>query len=142
MTKVFKINDVKSTSTYKWGTGVEADTIRKMNSKELSDSVKQILEGMNLIDGVWVFGYGSLMWNPDFKLVEKRTGYLKGYYRSLCLKSIVYRGTLDYHGLVFGLDNGDSCEGMAYRISEDNIQTECRKFGREKCLRVHIFPHG
>ena len=109
MKKEFKKNEVNSNSSYKWGTGKEADSIRTMNSEELSNSVKQILKGVNLEKGVWVFGYGSLMWNPDIKLSEKRTGTVTGYHRSLCLKSLVYRGTPDYHGLVFGLDKGDSC---------------------------------
>ena len=118
MKKELKKNKVNSNSSYKWGTGKEADSIRTMNSEDLSNSVKQILKGMNLENGVWVFGYGSLMWNPDIKLSEKRTGTVTGYHRSLCLKSLVYRGTPDYHGLVFGLDKGDSCQGMPYRISE------------------------
>ena len=140
MTKVFKINDVKSNSSYKWGTGEEADLIRTMNSKELSDSVKQILEGINMEGGIWIFGYGSLMWNPDFKLVEKRTGYLKGYHRSLCLKSLVYRGTSDYHGLVFGLDKGDSCQGMAYRIAEENIHSEMQKIWEREMFAGTYIP--
>ena len=140
MTKVCKINDVKSNSSYKWGTGEEADLIRTMNSKELSDSVKQILEGINLVDGVWVFGYGSLMWNPDFKLVEKRTGDLKGYHRSLCLKSIVYRGTPNYHGLVFGLDIGNSCQGMVYKIAEENIQSEMQKIWEREMFAETYIP--
>ena len=121
MTKEVKKNEVNSNSSYKWGTGKEADSIRTMSSEELSDSVKQILKGVNLEKDVWVFGYGSLMWNPDIKLSEQRTGTVTGYRRSLCLKSLVYRGTPDYHGLVFGLDKGDSCQGMAYRIAEENI---------------------
>ena len=140
MTKFFKINDVKSNSSYKWGTGEEADLIRTMNSKELSDSVNQILEGINLLDGVWVFGYGSLMWNPDFKLVEKRTGYLKGYHRSLCLKSIVYRGSPDYHGLVFGLDIGYSCQGMVYKIARENIHSELLKIWEREMFAGTYIP--
>ena len=140
MTKFFKINEVKSNSSYKWGTGEEADLIRTMNLKELSDSIKQILEGMNLVDGVWVFGYGSLMWNPDFKLVEKRTGDLKGYHRSLCLKSIVYRGTPNYHGLVFGLDIGNSCQGMVYRIAEENIYSEMQKIWEREMFAGTYIP--
>ena len=126
MTKEVKKNEVNSNSSYKWGTGKEADSIRTMSSEELSDSVKQILKGVNLEKGVWVFGYGSLMWNPDIKLAEKRTGTVTGYRRSLCLKSLVYRGTPDYHGLVFGLDKGDSCQGMAYRIADVTIHSELR----------------
>ncbi|GIT06822.1 MAG: hypothetical protein CM1200mP30_04520 [Pseudomonadota bacterium] len=54
------------------------------------------------------------MWNPDIKRAKKRTGTETRLSRSLCLKSLVYRGTPDYHGLVFGLDKGESCQGMAY----------------------------
>ena len=140
MTKVRKKNNNKSTSSYKWGTGEEADLIRTLNSKDLLDSVKQILEGVNLVDGVWVFGYGSLMWNPDFKLVEKRTGDLKGYHRSLCLKSIVYRGTPNYHGLVFGLDIGNSCQGMVYRIAEENIYSEMQKIWEREMFAGTYIP--
>ena len=126
-------------NTYKWGTGEDADSIRTMNSEELTDSVMQILEGINLEKGVWVFGYGSLMWNPDFKLAEKITGTVKGYRRSLCLKSMVYRGTRDFYGLVFGLDKGVSCQGMAYRIAEKDIHSEMRKiWDREMFAGTYI----
>ena len=140
MTKVRKKNNNKSNSSYKWGTGEEADLIRTLHSKDLLDSVKKILEGVNLVDGVWVFGYGSLMWNPDFKLVEKRTGELKGYHRSLCLKSIVYRGTPNYHGLVFGLDIGNSCQGMVYRIAEENIYSEMQKIWEREMFAGTYIP--
>ena len=140
MTKKIKKNNVKLSSSYKWGTGEEADLIRTMKSKDLLDSVKQILEGRDLVDGVWVFGYGSLMWNPDFKLVEKRTGDLKGYHRSLCLKSIVYRGSPNYHGLVFGLDIGNSCQGMVYRIAEENIYSEMQKIWEREMFAGTYIP--
>ena len=140
MKKNLKKNALNSINSYNWGTGEEADMIRTMNAKQLSDSVQKILKGINLDEGVWVFGYGSLMWNPDFKLVEKRTGILKGYHRSLCLKSIVYRGSPDYHGLVFGLDKGDSCQGIAYRIAEENIQTEMQKIWEREMFAGTYIP--
>ena len=139
MTKELK-KEVNSNSSYNWGTGEEADSIRTMNSEELSDSVQQMLKGINLKDGVWVFGYGSLMWNPDFILAEKRTGTVTGYNRRLCLKSIVYRGTSDYHGLVFGLDKGDSCKGMVYRIAEENIHSEMQKIWEREMFAGTYIP--
>ena len=139
MTKELK-KEVNSNSSYKWGTGEEADSIRTMNSEELSDSVQQMLKGINLKEGVWVFGYGSLMWNPDFILAEKRTGIVTGYHRRLCLKSIVYRGTADYHGLVFGLDKGNSCQGMVYRIAEGNIHSEMQKIWEREMFAGTYIP--
>ena len=123
MTKDLEIITQEKT-TFKWGSGKEADSIRTMSSQELSASFQGMLKGRNLENGVWVFGYGSLMWNPDFKFAEKITGVVSGFHRRLCLKSTVYRGTPDYHGLVFGLDQGDSCQGMAFRITPEHLETE------------------
>ena len=140
MTKVHKIEEANSNSLHKWGVGKEADSIRTMNSEELSDSIKQILKGKILVGGVWVFGYGSLMWNPDIKLAEKRTGTVKGYHRRLCLKSIVYRGTADNPGLVFGLDKGNSCQGIAYRIAVENINSEMQKIWEREMFAGTYIP--
>ena len=84
-------------NSFQWGSGEEADSIRTLTSFELSASIKKMLVGRNLENGVWVFGYGSLLWNPDFKISETRSGTVSGYHRRLCLKSIVYRGKPDYH---------------------------------------------
>ncbi len=64
----------------------------------------------------WVFGYGSLMWDPGFEYVEAHPALLHGYHRRLCLWSVRYRGTVDHPGLVLGLDRGGSCHGYAYHV--------------------------
>jgi cation transport protein ChaC len=64
----------------------------------------------------WVFGYGSLIWNPGFPHLEVRAGRLRGYHRHFCVYSHVYRGTPKCPGLVLGLDRGGSCAGLAYRV--------------------------
>ena len=66
----------------------------------------------------WVFAYGSLMWNPEFDYLRSETARLEGYHRCLCLWSVEYRGTLEHPGLVMGLDDGGSCLGRAFLISE------------------------
>lgn len=71
----------------------------------------------------WVFGYGSLMWNPGFAYDEMVQGRLYGYHRSLCIYSHHYRGTPAHPGLVLGLDRGGCCEGMAFHIPENYAQT-------------------
>jgi cation transport protein ChaC len=65
---------------------------------------------------VWVFGYGSLMWDPGFAPAEVQRATLRGYRRALCIYSRFHRGTLERPGLVLGLDRGGSCRGMAFRI--------------------------
>lgn len=70
----------------------------------------------------WVFGYGSLMWNPEFDFAESRSALLRGYHRRFCIYSTRYRGTPDCPGLVLGLDRGGACRGMIFRVGADRAQ--------------------
>jgi cation transport protein ChaC len=70
---------------------------------------------------VWVFAYGSLMWNPEIGFAEARPGVLHGYHRSFCLYSRDYRGTPERPGLVLGLDRGGSCRGIVYRLGPERV---------------------
>ena len=63
-----------------------------------------------------VFAYGSLIWNPGFAFISRRTAVIKGYHRALCVYSRHYRGSHDKPGLVLGLDKGGSCRGMIYEV--------------------------
>lgn len=65
----------------------------------------------------WVFAYGSLIWNPGFEFLHCEPARLRGYHRKLCVYSMHYRGSPESPGLVFGLDRGGSCQGVAYRIA-------------------------
>lgn len=73
---------------------------------------------------VWVFGYGSLIWNPAFHFVEKRTARIHGYHRRFCLWTPLGRGTMDNPGLMLGLERGGACRGVIFRIAEDAVETE------------------
>ncbi|WP_207456847.1 gamma-glutamylcyclotransferase [Azospirillum sp. SYSU D00513] len=70
---------------------------------------------------LWVFGYGSLMWNPGFAHQEARPAVLRGYHRSFCISSSRYRGTPERPGLVLGLDRGGSCRGVAFRVAVEGV---------------------
>ena len=68
---------------------------------------------------MWVFGYGSLLWNPGFEPAEAVTATLRGYHRSFCMLSIHHRGTVEEPGLVLALDESDAiCTGVAFRVAE------------------------
>ncbi|MDU8909688.1 gamma-glutamylcyclotransferase [Aestuariicoccus sp. MJ-SS9] len=68
---------------------------------------------------LWVFGYGSLLWNPCFEVAETAHATLSGYARSFCMRSIHHRGTDENPGLVLALDEhpGAVCEGLALRAA-------------------------
>lgn len=67
---------------------------------------------------MWVFGYGSLLWNPGFEPAEAVTATLDGYHRSFCMLSIHHRGSVEEPGLVLALDAADAtCTGVAFRVA-------------------------
>lgn len=74
---------------------------------------------------LWVFGYGSLMWNPAFSYVESRIARLEGWQRSFCLPMPGGRGTPKQPGLMCGLVASGECFGLALRIAADEVDSEC-----------------
>ena len=73
---------------------------------------------------LWVFGYGSLLWNPGFPVAETRLATLHGFARSFCMSSIHHRGTVEHPGLVLALDprESTSCRGMGFRVADDEAE--------------------
>ena len=71
---------------------------------------------------LWVFGYGSLMWNPGFSHDEQVRGLIRGYHRRFCVISTRYRGTPDKPGLVLGLAPGGSCRGLLFRVPSSAVR--------------------
>jgi glutathione-specific gamma-glutamylcyclotransferase len=65
---------------------------------------------------VWLFGYGSLMWNPAIEFAERRAGRVHGWHRRFCLWLHMGRGSPDNPGLMLALDRGGRCGGMLFRI--------------------------
>lgn len=93
---------------------------------------------------IWVFGYGSLMWNPGFPHGERAEAILNGYRRRLCVFSENHRGTPEKPGLVMGLDAGGSCRGAAYRIDPQDSQKIAAYLAERELIyavyQAHVVP--
>lgn len=66
----------------------------------------------------WIFGYGSLVWNPGFQYDEKVIGYIKDYKRVFDLACIDHRGTPEHPARTCTLEysEGTLCWGAAYCV--------------------------
>jgi len=101
-------------------------------------------------EDLWLFGYGSLIWRPDFGFVERHPARVHGWHRALKMWSRVNRGTVENPGLVFALLSGGSCRGMVFRVpAADGLETLGRLWLREMPTGVYdprwldcITPHA
>jgi cation transport protein ChaC len=90
---------------------------RLLSEAELSASLAATLGGWDGQRDLWLFGYGSLIWNPGLPVAEALRARVHGYHRGLYLWSRVNRGTPAQPGLVLALDRGGSCSGIAFRLA-------------------------
>lgn len=90
---------------------------------------------------LWVFGYGSLMWDPAIRFEEVRRAHVRDHARRFILKDIYGgRGTVDVPGLMVALDKGPGCDGLAYRISRRNIDEETEVLWRRERIGPAYTP--
>lgn len=89
---------------------------------------------------LWVFGYGSLMWDPGFEHVAAGKAWLHGYHRAFCMYSERHRGTRRRRGLVLALDRGGSCQGIAYRVSRDRAEPALAYLWEREMPRYAYMP--
>ncbi len=90
---------------------------------------------------VWLFGYGSLIWNPTIHNTERRVARITGWHRAFCLSTKAGRGSADNPGLVLGLEPGGECVGVALRIAEAAAVAELTLLWRREMLTGAYVPH-
>ena len=90
--------------------------------------------------GVWLFGYGSLIWNPAFHFTDRLTGTVHGYHRRFCLWTHLGRGCPERPGLVLGLERGGSCRGAAFHIAPEAVEEELAIVWRREMLSGAYVP--
>jgi cation transport protein ChaC len=89
---------------------------------------------------IWVFAFGSLMWNPAFHFVERRTARIHGFHRQFCLWSRAGRGSPERPGLMVSLESGGSCTGVAYRLDRREAATELDVVWRREMFTMSYRP--
>ncbi|AKJ69068.1 hypothetical protein PATSB16_32930 [Pandoraea thiooxydans] len=95
---------------------------RHLSQEEMAASLDGALRHWDGKADIWLFAYGSLIWNPGVPVVETRRAKVFGYHRGLYLWSRINRGTPEQPGLVLALDRGGSCNGMAMRLGADQAR--------------------
>lgn len=86
------------------------------------------------VEGVWLFGYGSLLWNPCVPVAEWLRGRVYGYHRDFHIRLTHGRGSPDAPGLMLGLDAGGSCTGLGLRLDTDDLNHELLMVWRREML--------
>jgi cation transport protein ChaC len=89
---------------------------------------------------VWIFGYGSLMWNPIFEAEEVRPATLSGWHRAFCLRLIAGRGTVAQPGRMLALKEGGQTTGLAFRLPEDRLHEELELLWKREMLTGCYLP--
>jgi cation transport protein ChaC len=111
-----------------------------LTEAEVEASLRSVLAAPERPAEVWVFAYGSLVWNPIVEHEDRVVVTVHGYHRSFCLWSRTHRGTPGYPGLVLGLDRGGRCTGVAYRLAPANAEQELRLLWRREMLLGSYSP--
>jgi len=106
---------------------------------ELQASIDHILQ-QNPSQQVWVFAYGSLIWNPVIHYIDRQVGRVYGFHRRFCLWTPLGRGTPENPGLMLGLDRGGCCRGIVYQISPDLVQPELLLLWRREMVVGSYIP--
>jgi cation transport protein ChaC len=108
-----------------------------MSDAERDAQVRDMLARAPRPGRIWVFAFGSLIWNPAFHFAERRTAHIHGYHREFCLWVRAGRGSAECPGLMLSLESGGSCRGVAYRLAPGTEATEL-----DVLWRREMFTHS
>jgi cation transport protein ChaC len=95
-----------------------------LTEAELAESLARTMAEHPQGEDLWIFGYGSLMWNPVIDFAERRVATIYGFHRAYCIWLLLGRGSPQHPGLMLALDRGGSCGGIAYRIPANLVERE------------------
>lgn len=111
-----------------------------LSEEEIDDSMVATLSHLDEAEALWIFGYGSLIWNPIFSVEECRRGKVYGFHRSFCLESTLGRGSAKRPGMMLALDSGGACTGVAMRMAASERRAELRLLWRREMMPKSYRP--
>ncbi|MFP8964962.1 gamma-glutamylcyclotransferase [Pokkaliibacter sp. CJK22405] len=117
----------------------DSPTHRILTEEERHASLREAL-AQKPAGETWVFGYGSLIWNPTIHHIDSQPVRIHGWHRSFCLSVTAGRGSPEQPGLVLALDEGGSCSGVAYQLEEANVWRELELLWRREMVSGAYIP--
>ena len=125
-----------------------ASLARERDGAEASIATEdQLLESRRLViaddadvSDFWLFGYGSLVYNPLIDYNQRAIASIYGYHRRFCLWTKIGRGSPDCPGLVLSLDRGGSCKGVAFQLNPQNAIAELDLLWRREMMTMAYQP--
>jgi cation transport protein ChaC len=111
-----------------------------LTAEQRAASLRQALTRYTPGDDAWIFAYGSLMWNPALEFVESSPCVVQGWHRSFCFWTPLGRGTPELPGLMLALERGGSCEGIAYRLAPEQVESELAILWNREILAGYYQP--
>ena len=108
----------------------------RMSNEALEESQRAFLTGRERED-LWIFGYGSLIWDPGINAVEIRRARAKGYRRRFCMTQTFDRGSPEHPGLMLALDHDDTgrdCDALVMRLPAETAYSEAGFVWRREML--------
>lgn len=92
--------------------------------EQIEQSMRETLAKRHERGDIWVFGYGSLLWNPLLNFAGQKRATLQGWHRSFCMRIIAGRATVSTPGRMLALEPGGSTQGVAFRLTEQVAREE------------------
>lgn len=113
-----------------------------LTHEERDENRKSFLGRFPPNEDLWVFGYGSLIWNPAFHFEEKQKARIYGFHRKFCLHLTIGRGSPEKPGLMLALDQGGSCNGIAFKIAAGKVESETEILWMREMISGAYQPHS
>ncbi|WP_298769151.1 gamma-glutamylcyclotransferase [uncultured Shewanella sp.] len=118
---------------------VDSGELNLLDEETRQTLLKQTLSSYLKDKPLWIFAYGSLMWNPTFHFEHVEPCTLKDYHRQFCIRDVIARGTSAQPALMLGIEQGGKCQGLGYQISPKEVNKELEiLWNREMLTGVYV----